>query len=190
MGKESMAFWKSKNRTYWKDDQLFLQFQNKIMKEYWDFQETWENLKLNHCFPNEIQTGQKIKELWLQYIKEWNELRELDDQEKTIAFAGISFLLMLLPYNEIDNLSKVFTRFQLNQFNIISVYNGLGKLPNIENLKPFMKKNDGGPLLPAAYKQWLDHTYDKACWWACYTVYERQNNLSPLVDDSSFSDVI
>ena len=69
----------------------------------------------------------------------------------------------------------------MNEINKIARYNSFERLP-FEDLEPFREEDDGGPIFPPAYMQWLDSTYNGACWWACYTVYERQNNLPPVIE--------
>lgn len=173
--------WTLKNRLFWKVDPEFQQFNNRLYKEMWTFEETSEIAKLNNFIFNtdrdEILTN--MKQQWLKYITEWNKLERIDEPNKIKGFAALTFLFIVLPYDKLDDVGKYFTNFEANMINIAYFYNSNGHYLAFEDIDELF---DSGPLWPAAYQQWLDTKYNSACWWISYMIYEKRNNHSPIID--------
>jgi hypothetical protein len=158
----SRQFWKSRGRIFWKDDLDYLKYHSKIMTEKWTFLETWDYIRISNSFPSDsLETIKNItNDKWISLIREWLNNKT---STKVAAFAAITFLFAILPYNKMIMPEKEFTNFQISNFNKIARKNGLDSLP-FKNLEPFIEEDDEGPLLPAAYLEWVNNEYDKAAW--------------------------
>ena len=170
-------------RTYWKDDVVFIKFNDRLYKESWTFEET---LKISTIDTLTFKSKKedvysKMKEEWLKHIIKWNEEENIDVQDKIFGYAALTFIFMVLPYNELDNVGK-FTEFEANQINICYFYNTNGDYLPFKNMEELF---NAGPIYPPAYKMWIEDKYNQASWWITYMVYERINNLSPIMDSPS-----
>lgn len=172
--------WSKKKRTHWKKDEIFLKYEKYLLETCMSFEEICEHSLIDSYIKfKKDKTGilKEMKKEWLKLIKEWNSIRKVDSNVKTYMFVGLCYLFVVLPYDEIYDI-KVFSVFDISMINVCYYYVKKKYLEyeGAENLF------DIGPLLPAAYMEWIDDRYDSATWWLCYSLYERRNGLKPLVD--------
>ena len=172
--------WTLKQRVFWKDDVEFNKFNNKLYNEMWTFEETLKISTLENCNfkGDKKQILETIKNKWLEYVSEWNDEEDMDNKNKTKGFVALTFLFIVIPYNELDDIGKYFTNFEVNNISTCYFYN-TSKYLNFVNIDDLFKN---GPMFPPAYREWLNDRYDNAAWWLSYMTYEKNNGLKPIID--------
>lgn len=144
------------------------------------FEEIYEHTLIDSYITfkkNKKEICEEMKKEWLKLIKDWNNIRKVNSDDKTYMFVGICYLFVVLPYDQMEDIS-IFSCFEIKMINVCYyyIYHKYLQYEGVENLF------DIGPILPAAYIEWLDNRYDSAVWWLCYRVYERRNNLDCVID--------
>lgn len=165
-------------RKHWKKDEEFLKFNKQMYDEYFTFDEIFAFSTLDKVlkFNSDIDLN-KIRNKWNTYIKKWNEIENINYIDKTKGFVAITYLMLVLPYKNINNI-EVFTEFDINNINVIYFYNK-SKYINYTGIEELF---DSGPFFPPAYRDWLNDKYNRASWWVAYRIYERKNNLECMID--------
>jgi hypothetical protein len=172
--------WDLKKRLFWKDDPEFNNFNNRLYNELWTFEQATEIAELKkYIFNNNHDEIMKnMKKQWLGHIQKWNRIEKIQETDKTRAFAALTFVFIVLPYDKLDSVGKYFTHFEANMLNVAYFYNTDGDNLPFENMEDLL----AGPMFPPSYQYWLDKKYNNAAWWITYIVYEKRNNLSPVID--------
>jgi len=168
------------SRGHWKDDEEFVKFNDKMLKELFTFGEildlsTFKDIE----FTSEIDWSE-VENEWTAFVKDWNEVRNVEcdgDELKCLGFVGLTYLMTVFPYDKIKNPS-IFCQHEAEMFNIITFYNKQTYLP-FEDMPELF---DSGPISPPAYQQWIDHKYNSASWWVTYIVYERRKGLDHIYE--------
>lgn len=176
--------WTQKGRLFWKKDPLFQEFNEQMYTEkFLSFSNVFE-------FSTASEWPWSDKD-WIPNVsKHWNNLcnrwKSHTKSTKLPGFAAITLLFAVLPYDKLgQKLGTVLTEFESNHINAAYFYE-IGQYHNgkenlqIQNLEDLT----GGPLYPPAYEQWINQKYNMASWWLTYMVYERKNNLSPVIDSA------
>ena len=165
---------------YWKKDKKFLEYNDILLKNLMSFEEIYEHTLIDSYVKfkkDKKEICKEMKEEWLKLIKEWNKIRKVDSSDKAYMFVGICYLFVVLPYDEMEDVS-VFSSFEISMINVCYYYT-YSKCLQYEGAEDLFSI---GPLWPSAYVEWLDRKYDSATWWLCYRTYERRNNLDCIID--------
>lgn len=185
-----------KGRPHWKFDHKFTEF-NKRLYEAYTFEDLIKLTQIEKWLPTVVSFLPDMKSKWLKHIKKWNDNEIKERQklgkpvpntqtgeneriksnnsidgltaDKTIAYSGISFLFIVIPYHSIkSSFNEIEARYinRLCYFNKVSV--------------PFEADEDISVYL-RNYETY-DRVYGSSAWWLTYIVYERINGLSHLID--------
>lgn len=177
--------WQVKNRLDWKIDPNFEEFNQKLFDGYWSFEDTCKNVLFDkYLFQNQQDRNQileSMKSNWLKYVNEWNRIEKINVQDKAKGFVAITYFYIVIPYKNLDNIGKYFTLFEADNINIAYFYNMNGNNLPFADMEELSNTDS---LYPGTYQKWLDNKYNQASWWICYMVYEKINELSPIIDSS------
>ena len=173
--------WTAKGRVFWKEDPKFQAFNQRLYNEMWTFEEVLNISTINNFqFKNPKQKiFDKMKIEWTKYITKWNKEEGINNSQRIKGFAALCYLFIVLAYEELDDIGKYFTNFEVNKINICYFYNTNGEYLPFVGIEELLHN---GPMLPGAYQRWLDEKYERASWWISHIVYEKINNLEPIVD--------
>lgn len=184
--------WEEKGRIHWKKDPEFLKYNDDLFTNTFEsFDEVCEFCTTSRWPWNGSGRDSKWNELeWVNVARDkWrlltNRWKLHNNTNKLPRFAAITLHFVVLPYEKLgSNIGEVLTEFEAQQINTayfyeIGQYEFGGPGIPVKNMDDLSR----GPLLPAAWQQWLDNKYNEASWWLACMVYERQNKLSPIIDD-------
>ena len=165
-------------RTYWKDDKQFLEFNNKMLKKKYSFDEILKISTFGKLDFTEKINWNNIKKEWNTLVNEWNHIENIDDRNKGYGFVGLVYLITLFPYKKLKD-PGIFFEHEINVFNRVYFYHTSQCLP-FQNLEDLFS----GPTYPPAYQDWINEKYNGASWWITYIVWEKNNKLSHIIKDN------
>lgn len=172
--------WKEQfDRPFWKDDDEFMEFNNKMLSEKATFEEILELSTLKNLpFKEEIDWNE-IKRKWNPLVEEWNTIRgeTIEEPLKAIKFVGLTYLINVFPFDKLTS-GDVFAQHEVEILTVITFYNKQKYLP-FKNMPELL---NCPPYFPPAYEEWINRKYDSASWWATYIVYERRKGLLHLIN--------
>lgn len=171
--------WEAKGRTYWKNDDKYNKFSEKLYNEFWTFEKTVKFTNVQNDLKLTNKQWKNTKEIWLEYVEKWNKMEQIPYKNQTKGFVAIAYLYAFIPYENIYDVDKYLTEFEASNINTIYFYNMNGDYIQFKNYEELIF---GGPIYPSEYKKWLDDKYNRASWWITYMVYEKINGLKPIID--------
>jgi len=173
--------WTKKGRLFWKNDPEYQKFNQQLYTELWTFEEIVKIAKINEIvFLKETKlVYQQMKGKWLEYVRKWNEIENITETDKTKGFMALTYMFIVLPYHEIDNIGKYFTKIETNHINICYFYETDGNCLPFEDNEELL---NCPPFHPSAYQEWIERKCDSACWWISYMVFEKNHSLTPIID--------
>ena len=172
--------WAEKGRIYWKKDKKYLKFEKEILYDTnFSFDEVFDFCPLTQILNISEEQKNIMKIKWWKLANSWDNDSFKKDKIKLPYFAAVVFLVISLPFDEISNIGVIST-FEMEQINNMHYFNYRTDLKYDGDISI----KNRGPLLPAAFMEWLDddfHTeYNQAVWWFNYCMYERINGLEPF----------
>lgn len=172
-----MDLWKKKNRPHWQSDDKFMEFNKRLYNEYWTFEETYTICKIDELNLDE-NTLVDMKNKWTTLVIDWNEAEDIQYKDKAKGFVAITYMFIVIPYHKLEDIGKQFTEFDTNNISICYFYNNYSYI-GFDGAEELF---NSGPMYPPAYMEWLDRKFNQASWWLSYMVYEKMNNLEPIID--------
>jgi hypothetical protein len=174
-----------KNRRHLDKDLAYLHLCKRLETELWTFEEAFRmsttyrfNFKYDHHYLDRDQLFIDMKRKWLKHVANYNSSYNIMYTDRTIGWVGLVFIFVVFPYNMLNTIKNYFTMFETNQLNVLHYYHtdidlpfvGIEELSNYESLDSYV------------YEMWLKEKYDQAVIWMTILVYERLNNMKPLID--------